>query len=107
MKTAGGGWTLVASVHENNIKGRCTNGDRWSSEQRNSANKPHGDGFWENRATHGSASSSTSDDYKNSGYFALNARNIMIWHVPNDTPMELFESRSVRKYCILSSTEFG
>ena len=33
METAGGGWTLVASVHENNIKGKCTLGDNWSSDQ--------------------------------------------------------------------------
>ena len=35
MKTDGGGWTLVAAVHENNINGKCTIGDRWSSEQGN------------------------------------------------------------------------
>ena len=29
-----GGWTLVASIHENNINGKCTVGDKWSSEQR-------------------------------------------------------------------------
>ena len=33
MSIAGGGWTLVASVHENNIKGKCTLGDKWSSEE--------------------------------------------------------------------------
>ena len=33
MTTDGGGWTLVASVHENNINGKCTVGDKWSSEQ--------------------------------------------------------------------------
>ena len=32
MHTDGGGWTLVASVHENNIDGKCTLGDKWSSE---------------------------------------------------------------------------
>ncbi|KAG3281067.1 intelectin-1 [Ictidomys tridecemlineatus] len=31
MTSAGGGWTLVASVHENNMAGKCTVGDRWSS----------------------------------------------------------------------------
>ena len=34
MRSDGGGWTLVASVHENNINGKCTLGDKWSSEQR-------------------------------------------------------------------------
>ena len=33
MTSDGGGWTLVASVHENNINGKCTVGDKWSSEQ--------------------------------------------------------------------------
>ncbi|CAJ0936606.1 unnamed protein product [Ranitomeya imitator] len=28
MTTDGGGWTLVASVHENNMDGKCTVGDR-------------------------------------------------------------------------------
>ncbi|KAF5914166.1 hypothetical protein HPG69_011998 [Diceros bicornis minor] len=30
MTSGGGGWTLVASVHENNMLGKCTVGDRWS-----------------------------------------------------------------------------
>ena len=38
MDVAGGGWTLVASVHENNIDGKCTSGDKWSSEQGSSNN---------------------------------------------------------------------
>ena len=33
MEVAGGKWTLVATVHENNIDGKCTVGDKWSSEQ--------------------------------------------------------------------------
>ena len=33
METAGGGWTLVAAVHENDILGKCTVGDKWSSDQ--------------------------------------------------------------------------
>ena len=33
MESAGGGWTLVASVHENDIKGKCTSGDKWSYDQ--------------------------------------------------------------------------
>lgn len=33
METAGGGWTLVGSVHENNIAGKCTLGDNWSDDQ--------------------------------------------------------------------------
>merc|ERR1711881_270429 len=37
MDSAGGGWTLVASIHENNIDGKCTSGDKWSSEAGGSA----------------------------------------------------------------------
>uniref|UniRef100_A0A4W5LX43 Fibrinogen C-terminal domain-containing protein n=1 Tax=Hucho hucho TaxID=62062 RepID=A0A4W5LX43_9TELE len=31
--TTAGSWTLVASVHENNIYGKCEVGNRWSSQQ--------------------------------------------------------------------------
>ncbi|XP_071389875.1 intelectin-like isoform X2 [Centroberyx affinis] len=64
MTTAGGGWTLVASVHENNMYGKCTLGDRWSSQQGDNVNLPHGDGNWANRNIFGTAESATSDDFK-------------------------------------------
>lgn len=64
MTTAGGGWTLVASVHENNMYGKCTVGDRWSSEQGNNPNRPDGEGNWANRVTFGTAEGATSDDFK-------------------------------------------
>lgn len=64
MTTAGGGWTLVASVHENNLHGKCTVGDRWSSQQGNRIDSPEGDGNWANYNTFGSAEGATSDDYK-------------------------------------------
>ena len=64
MTSGGGGWTLVASVHENNMRGKCTVGDRWSSQQGNRADYPEGDGNWANYNTFGSAEAATSDDYK-------------------------------------------
>ncbi|XDV46528.1 hypothetical protein PO909_014411, partial [Leuciscus waleckii] len=64
MTTAGGGWTLVASVHENNMYGKCTVGDRWSSQQGSEPNRPDGEGTWANTVTFGTADASTSDDYK-------------------------------------------
>ena len=64
MTSGGGGWTLVASVHENNMRGKCTLGDRWSSQQGNRADYPEGDGNWANYNTFGSAEAATSDDYK-------------------------------------------
>ena len=64
MTTAGGGWTLVASVHENNMYGKCTVGDRWSSEQGSNPNRPDGEGTWANLNTFGTPEGATSDDYK-------------------------------------------
>ena len=54
----------MASVHENNMHGKCTVGDRWSSQQGNRADYPEGDGNWANYNTFGSAEAATSDDYK-------------------------------------------
>ena len=64
LTTAGGGWTLVTSVHENSIYGKCTVGDRWSSQQGNNVDVTDGDGNWSNRNTFGTAESATSDDFK-------------------------------------------
>ena len=68
MPTAGGGWTLVASVHENNLYGKCTVGDRWSSEQGSNPNRPDGEGTWANMNTFGTPEGATSDDYKVTSY---------------------------------------
>ena len=57
----------MASVHENNMRGKCTLGDRWSSQQGNRADYPEGDGNWANYNTFGSAEAATSDDYKVGG----------------------------------------
>lgn len=64
MTSGGGGGTLVASVHENNMLGKCTVGNRWSTQQRSRADYPEGDGNWANHNTFGSAEAATSDDYK-------------------------------------------
>ena len=64
MTTAGGGWTLVASVHENNMNGKCTAGDRWTSQQGSNANFPGSDGNWANRNAFWTAAGATSDDFK-------------------------------------------
>ncbi|KAL0189002.1 hypothetical protein M9458_016101, partial [Cirrhinus mrigala] len=47
MTTAGGGWTLVASVHENNF------------QQGDNPNRPDGDGTWANTVTFGDAEAAT------------------------------------------------
>ncbi|XP_007533377.2 intelectin-2-like [Erinaceus europaeus] len=98
MTTDGGGWTLVASVHENFLAGRCTVGDRWSSQQGNRADNPEGDGNWANYNTFGSAEGATSDDYKNPGYFDIQAENLGIWQVPNKTPLENWRSKALLRY---------
>ncbi|XP_067855154.1 intelectin-1a-like [Heptranchias perlo] len=98
MTTDAGGWTLVASVHENNIFGKCTNGDRWSSQQGNDAHRPGGDGSWSNYATFGAVVGATSDDYKNPGYYDIPASDISVWHVPNKTPWRSWQSSAILRY---------
>ncbi|KAG8435225.1 hypothetical protein GDO86_013247, partial [Hymenochirus boettgeri] len=98
MKTNGGGWTLVSSIHENNMYGKCTVGDRWSSQQGNNANYPEGDGNWANYATFGIPQGATSDDYKNPGYYDIQAKNVAVWHVPNKTPLEKWKDSAIMRY---------
>ncbi|XP_012991906.1 intelectin-like [Esox lucius] len=98
MTTAGGGWTLVASVHENNMYGKCTLGDRWSSQQGSNPNVPDGDGNWANMATFGRAEGATSDDYKNPGYYDIVAEDMSVWHVPNHTPMDHWNIAAILRY---------
>ncbi|XP_069806886.1 intelectin-1-like [Dendropsophus ebraccatus] len=98
MTTNGGGWTLVASIHENNIHGKCTLGDRWTSQQGNNANNPKGEGNWDNYATFGTSEGATSDDYKNPGYYDILSSDVSVWHVPNNTPQELWKSSSLQRY---------
>ncbi|XP_059378570.1 intelectin-like [Carassius carassius] len=98
MTTAGGGWTLVASVHENNMHGKCTVGDRWSSQQGSDPNRPDGDGTWANTVTFGAAEAATSDDYKNPGYFDIVAQDVSVWHVPNNSELEHWTTASILRY---------
>uniref|UniRef100_A0A673MPV6 Intelectin-like n=1 Tax=Sinocyclocheilus rhinocerous TaxID=307959 RepID=A0A673MPV6_9TELE len=98
MTTAGGGWTLVASVHENNMYGKCTLGDRWSNQQGSDPNRPDGEGTWANTVTFGTAESSTSDDYKNPGYYDIAAQDVSVWHVPNNIDLEQWSATSILRY---------
>uniref|UniRef100_A0A8D1TKU1 Fibrinogen C-terminal domain-containing protein n=1 Tax=Sus scrofa TaxID=9823 RepID=A0A8D1TKU1_PIG len=98
MTSGGGGWTLVASVHENHMAGKCTLGDRWSSQQGSRADYPEGDGNWANYNTFGSAEAATSDDYKNPGYYDIQARDLGIWHVPNRSPLQQWRNSSLLRY---------
>ncbi|XP_066515798.1 intelectin-like [Hoplias malabaricus] len=98
MTTAGGGWTLVASVHENNMFGKCTVGDRWSSQQGSNPNIPEGDGTWSNRVTFGTVEAATSDDYKNPGYYDIVAQDVSVWHVPNNVQFQHWSTASILHY---------
>ncbi|XP_070464337.1 intelectin-2-like [Equus przewalskii] len=101
MTSGGGGWTLVASVHENNMLGKCTVGDHWSSQQGSRADYPEGDGNWANHNTFGSAEAATSDDYKlgNPGYYDIQAQDLGTWHVPKKSPLQQWRNSSLLRYC--------
>nr|XP_018669535.1 uncharacterized protein LOC100175333 isoform X2 [Ciona intestinalis] len=89
-------WTLVGSIHENNILGNCTVGDKWSSEEGNV--NYTGLTSWESMTSFGNVESVTSQDFKNPGYFNIESRNIMIWHVPNETPLNQLKQHSRFQY---------
>ena len=100
MKIDGGGWTLVATIHENNIgsSGRCSTGDKWSSEHGNQNGSKVGAEAWFNYVTFGNVISATSEDYKNSAYFDIQAKDVMIWQVPNDTPLQKLDTAAYLKF---------
>ncbi|XP_043358214.1 intelectin-like protein [Dermochelys coriacea] len=77
MTIMGGGWTLVASVHENNAYGKCPTGDRWSSQQGSNGNYSEGEGNWANYNIFGSTAGSTSDNYKPNGSAVCETKNIV------------------------------
>ena len=98
MTTAGGGWTLVASVHEDNIGAKCNAGDKWSSTSGNSSGKAKGDGNWENTATFGGLTKATTEDYKSAAYAELKAKNVMLYHTPNKAPAAQYRSTALLRY---------
>lgn len=147
MTTHGGGWTLVASIHENNIYGRCNLGDRWSSQQGSDSRWPSGEDNWAKNTTFGTAVGATCDDYKvrpflgkgegpgrrfwgqvaslyrgarapgnragvrpalrrltlgfawqNPGYYDLQAKDLAIWHVPNNSPVKKWQETAILRY---------
>ncbi|XP_078491013.1 uncharacterized protein LOC104266703 [Ciona intestinalis] len=102
MTTSGGGWTLVASVHENDINGKCTTADKWfSNDQAQFSNISKN---WENTNIFGTVKEATLADYKNIGYSAMKASNLMLRHVPNKTPVD--ESRSLASLQYHTSNNF-
>ncbi|XP_030615379.1 intelectin-1-like [Delphinapterus leucas] len=96
MTSGDGGWTLVASVHENHIPGKCTVGDRWSSQQGSTADCPEGDGNW--ASTFGSVEASASDTRLSPGYYDIQAQDLGMWHVPKKRPLQHWRNSSLLRY---------
>uniref|UniRef100_A0A8D2B6K5 Uncharacterized protein n=1 Tax=Sciurus vulgaris TaxID=55149 RepID=A0A8D2B6K5_SCIVU len=86
--------TFCDMTSANSMPGKCTVGDRWSSQQGNRADYPEGDGNWFNYNTFGSAEAATSDDYK----VDIQAQDLGIWHVPNNSPMQNWQNSSLLRY---------
>ncbi|CAK8695978.1 unnamed protein product [Clavelina lepadiformis] len=97
MSTGSKGWTLVGSIHENNVFGKCTQGDKWSSEEGNTNITNEGKA-WTDTDIFGNVESATSADYKNPGFFTLASSNVMLWHVPNDTPLSRYKQDATLMY---------
>merc|ERR1712002_989707 len=97
MESSDGGWTLVASIHENDMNGKCTQGDRWSSEE-GVVERHGGQSLWENNQVYGSADQAASDDYKNQGYFEIDAEQLMVIQVPNGKASAEFISSATFQY---------
>ena len=92
---ADGCWTLVASIHEDNVKAKCDKKDLWATtDGGKNANNKLGTGNWFSNSKFGAAAQATKDDYKSSDYSSLQAHDIMIWHVPNDTPADQYFAKS-------------
>jgi len=104
METTGGGWTLIASVHEDNVRAKCNSKDVWTnskgngkSSRGNSGNV--GDGHWQDeKSTFGSAPNACKDDFKNELYGTLKAKNVMLWHVPNGKEAKDWDKTAIWKY---------
>ena len=50
------------------------------------------------RQIFGHVTAATSDDYKNPAYSEIPARDIMIWHVPNSTPLKNYNTSAYLQY---------
>ncbi len=98
MTTDGGGWTLVASVHEDDVAAKCDAEDRWSSTTGNSPGNPAGDGNWQNQSTFGTAATATTTDFKNPAYWVTNADDVMISHIPDGTAAAAYTGSAFLRY---------
>nr|XP_039256396.1 uncharacterized protein LOC120333112 [Styela clava] len=98
MTSDGGGWTLVASVHESNISVKCGLDDLWSRyDLINEVAYPDNTN-WESDYTFGNLFKCTSNDYKNDAYHNMQAENIMIWHVPSELSLTAMKQEAYLRY---------
>nr|XP_039265268.1 uncharacterized protein LOC120340930 [Styela clava] len=98
MSTDGGGWTLVASVHEDDIETKCGSDDFWSSYVPENQQAHAGVSNWENENVFGEINKCTSSDYKNSAYFSLNASDVMMWQTLEGSSVAHMKENSTLRY---------
>ncbi|XP_077970192.1 intelectin-2-like [Styela clava] len=98
MSTDGGGWTLVASVHEDNIETKCGSDDFWSSYVPENQQDHAGVSNWENENVYGDINKCTTSDYKNVAYFSLNSSDVMTWHTLAGSPVLYMKENSTSRY---------
>ena len=94
FETAGGGWTLISSVHENCIG--ChnpDNQDRWVSTTGNG----RGAQAWYDTSTFGTAVAATRGDFKSPAYHML-SQNLMMWHVANGASTPRYKADARYRY---------
>lgn len=98
---AGGGWTLVSSVNEGDVKCRGCADDKWSNtnngqmnDGNNYAAKYGGNRPWESDSTFGSPGSAAMEDYKSSLYGSFTAKNMMVMNMPNGEQPDRWASRA-------------
>jgi hypothetical protein len=102
MAYGSGGWTLVASVNEGDIKCRGCADDRWSNPNMGQSNdgndyqaKNGGHRPWETASTFGTAAAASNDDFKSSLYSSMpGVTDMMVMVVPNDTPMAQWTAKA-------------
>uniref|UniRef100_A0A8C7IXD7 Fibrinogen C-terminal domain-containing protein n=1 Tax=Oncorhynchus kisutch TaxID=8019 RepID=A0A8C7IXD7_ONCKI len=55
-------------------------------------------GNWANRKTFGTVEAATDDDFKNPGYYDIEAEDMSVWHVPNNTPVNHWNLAAIMRY---------
>lgn len=90
----GGGWSLVASIHENDVTSRDPDrADRWTSRGNGIGSRA-----WQDTSTFGSIAAAATGDYKNPGYGRTTGSNIMFWHVANGSPASSYKANARYRY---------